>query len=84
MSLLDFWRLLTGRRRVSFYDSQEVMRRAVEEMDPMDLTSLSDEALWRIVEEEPRSIRAEAAHRQLEWRARERRLSPPDGSRIVT
>lgn len=84
MSLADLWRLFAGRRRVSFYDSQEVMRRAVERNGPMDLTNLSDEALWRIVEEEPNSLRAEAAHRQLEWRVQARRMSKTSDSHLAT
>lgn len=68
MSLADLWRLWTGRRRVSFYDSQHVMRRAVEEKGPIDLTSLSDDELRRLVMEESNTARALAARHQLEWR----------------
>lgn len=76
MSFSDFWRQLTGRRRMSFYDSQHVMRQAIANVGPIDLTCLSDDALRRIIEEEPASVRVEAARQQLAWRAGGQTVSP--------
>ena len=69
MSFSDFWRYLTRRRRISFYDSQHAMRAAIARLGPIDLTRLSDDELRLIVTDEPNSLRGEAAQRQLDWRA---------------
>ncbi|HEX7776533.1 MAG TPA: hypothetical protein VF449_08395, partial [Parvibaculum sp.] len=72
MLLTALWKHWMARRRMSFYESQHAMRRAVETAGPVDMSWLTDEALMRIVEAEPGSLRAEAAHHRLEERARER------------
>ncbi len=78
MSLSDFWKHLLGRRRMSFYDSQHVMRQAIASVGPIDFTCLSDDALRRIIEEEPASVRVEAARQQLAWRGYGRLASGHD------
>ena len=47
MSITDIWRRLMSRsrRKRSFYESQEVMRRAVELTGPIDVRLHSDEEL---------------------------------------
>ncbi len=75
MLLTAFWKKLTRRRRrVSFYDS-DLMRKAAETSGPVNISWLTDEVLNRIVETEPHTLRAEAAHHELEARARERRAA---------
>jgi len=68
MSFSYFWRHLIGRRRISYYESQHVMRQAIASVGPIDFTCLSDEALRHIIDEEPASVRVEAARQQLAWR----------------
>lgn len=68
MSFMDFWKHLTRRRRISFYDSQHAMRAAIASLGPIDLTRLSEDELRRIVAEEPDSMRGDAARRHLAWR----------------
>lgn len=80
MRLANIWKLWKKNRRLSFYESQHVMRRAAETAGPVDISWLSDEALMRIVEGEPGTIRAEAAHYCLEQRARERLASAVSGA----
>jgi hypothetical protein len=83
MLLSALWKTWMGRRRMSFYESQHAMRRALETAGPVDMSWLTDEALMRIVEQEPGSLRAEAAHHRLEERARERRAAAMTGSDTV-
>jgi hypothetical protein len=75
MSVFEFWRRLTGRTRHkrSFYESQEVMRRAVELTGPVDIRLHSDEELRCILETDRSALRREAAERELELRATRRR-----------
>jgi hypothetical protein len=75
MSLMTLWKHWMRNRRISFYENQHAMRRAVETAGPVDMSWLTDEALMRIVEQEPGTLRAEAAHHRLEERARERRAA---------
>ena len=80
MSFSDLWRRLTsrGRRKRSFYESQEVMRRAVERTGPVDLRLHSDEELHCILETDRSMLRREAAERELALRD-ERRRHQHDG-----
>ncbi|KAB7742763.1 hypothetical protein F2P47_01115 [Parvibaculum sedimenti] len=78
MSFMSFWKHLTRRRRISFYDSQHAMRAAIASLGPIDLTRLSDDELRRIVAEEPDSMRGDAARRHLAWRAYCDPASGPD------
>ena len=80
MSISELWRRLTSRtrRKRSFYESQEVMRRAVELTGPVDIRLHSDEELCRILETDDSAVRREAAKRELELRAA-RRSHHPDG-----
>ncbi|MGB3809149.1 MAG: hypothetical protein WA943_03575 [Parvibaculum sp.] len=85
MLLSAFWKHLTKRRRrVSFYETQHQMRRAIERPGPTDILLMSDEALKKIVEKEPRTLRGEAAHHELETRLRERRLAVLPASRVIS
>ncbi|HEY4343055.1 MAG TPA: hypothetical protein VGN05_01805 [Parvibaculum sp.] len=84
MFLSAFWRRLTGRRRrVSFYDS-DLMRKAAETAGPVNISWLTEEALNRIVENEPHTLRAEAAHHELESRARERLAAAMPVSEVLS
>lgn len=84
MLLLELWKkLFRRRRRVSFYDSS-LMRHAVETAGPTNMSWLTDEALNRIVETEPHTLRAEAAHHELEARARERLAAATPGSHLLS
>jgi hypothetical protein len=83
MSLAGLWKLWMKQRRISFYDSQHAMRRAIETAGPVDIGWLTDEALMRIVEQEAGTLRAEAAHHRLEERARERLAAAIMGSNTV-
>jgi|GEM_PF-1119156 hypothetical protein len=67
MSISGFWRRLTTRtrRKRSFYESQEVMRLAVERTGPVDLRLHSDEELRCILETDRSAMRREAAEREL-------------------
>ncbi len=83
MLLTRFWRYIRGQRhRVSFYDST-VMRQAVETAGPVNMAWLTNEALEMIVQSEPHSLRAEAAHHELEMRAIRARESSGDGPHIM-
>ena len=75
MSISELWRRLTSRtrRKRSFYESQEVMRRAVELTGPVDIRLHSDEELRCILETDRSALRREAAERELELRATRRR-----------
>ena len=81
MSISELWRRLTSRtrRKRSFYESQEVMRRAVELTGPVDIRLHSDEELRCILETDDSAVRREAAKRELELRAA-RRSHHPDGA----
>lgn len=84
MLLSAFWKRLTKRRRrTSFYESH-LMRQAAETAGPVNISWLTDEALTRIIENEPYTLRAEAAHHQLEIRARERRIASAPASQVLT
>jgi hypothetical protein len=84
MLLSAFWKRLTKRRRrVSFYES-DLMRKAAETSGPVNISWLTDEALDRIVTTEPHTLRAEAAHHELEMRARERRAAAMSVSEVLT
>lgn len=73
MLLQDLWRHFRRRRhRVSFYES-DVMREAVKTSGPVNIGWLTDDALRKIVETEPNTIRSEYAHHELEMRAVHRR-----------
>lgn len=76
-------KLFKRRRRVSFYDSN-LMRHAVETTGPVNISWLTDEALNRIVETEPHTLRAEAAHHELEARARDRLAAATSGSGLLS
>lgn len=72
MPLTTIWKRLTGRhrRRVSFYESQDVMREAA--MKPgkiVDLSHFTAQELEQIILNEHRSPRARAALDELESRA---------------
>ncbi|MBC7103097.1 MAG: hypothetical protein H5U13_07725 [Parvibaculum sp.] len=75
MFISELWRRLTSRtrRKRSFYESQEVMRRAVELTGPVDIRLHSDEELRCILETDRSALRREAAERELELRAARRR-----------
>jgi len=84
MLLLELGKKLFRRRRkVSFYDSN-LMRRAIETSGPVNISWLTDEVLNRIVETEPHTLRAEAAHHELEARARERLAAATPGSHLLS
>ncbi|PKQ01897.1 MAG: hypothetical protein CVT73_21065 [Alphaproteobacteria bacterium HGW-Alphaproteobacteria-12] len=74
MSIAELWRRLTSRtrRKRSFYESQEVMRRAVDLTGPVDIRLHSDEELRCILETDGSALRREAAERELELRAARR------------
>lgn len=74
MSISELWRRLTSRtrRKRSFYESQEVMRRAVELTGPVDIRLHSDEELRCILETDRSALRREAAERELALRAARR------------
>ncbi len=67
MSISELWRRLTTRtrRKRSFYESQEVMRLAVERTGPVDLRLHSDEELRCILETDRSALRRQAAEREL-------------------
>lgn len=71
MSISELWRRLTSRtrRKRSFYESQEVMRRAVELTGPVDIRLHSDEELRCILETDDSALRRDAAERELKLRA---------------
>lgn len=81
MSISDLWRRLTSRtrRKRSFYESQEVMRRAVELTGPVDIRLHTDEELRCILETDRSPLRRQAAERELMLRA-SRRQHHPDGA----
>lgn len=74
MSISELWRRLTTRRKrkKSFYDTQEVMRRAVEQAGPVDLCRFSNEDLRCILETDRNERRREAAEKELALRASRR------------
>jgi hypothetical protein len=74
MSISELWRRLTTRRRRkrSFYDTQHVMRRAVEAAGPVDLRFFKDEDLRCILEADKNERRREAAEKELALRASRR------------
>lgn len=72
MLLFEIWRYLVGRRRASFYETQDAMRQAIETAGPVDISWLTEEALLHIAETEPHTLRAEAAMHEIESRMRER------------
>ena len=74
MSISELWRRLTLRRRRkrSFYDTQDVMRRAIEEAGPVDLCLFRDEDLRCILETDKNERRREAAEKELALRASRR------------
>jgi hypothetical protein len=72
MSIFSVWRRLFSRRRrykVSFYDSQEVMRRAVEAAGFVDVQDLSEDELRRIASADESDARRKAASVELANRA---------------
>ncbi|MEP0707605.1 hypothetical protein [Parvibaculum sp.] len=79
MSISGIWRRLTTRRRRkrSFYDTQEVMRRAVEAAGPVDLRLFSDEDLRCVVETDRNEQRRKSAEKELA--SRMGRRSPHSG-----
>ena len=81
MSITDIWRRLMSRsrRKRSFYESQEVMRRAVELTGPIDVRLHSDEELRHILQTERSVLRRQAAEKELGLRAT-RRQHHHDGS----
>lgn len=84
MLLSELWKkLFKHRRRISFYDSK-LMRRAIETSGPTNMSWLTDEVLNRIVETEPHTLRAEAAHYELEARARERLAAATPGAHLLS
>ena len=74
MSITDIWRRLMSRsrRKRSFYESQEVMRRAVELTGPIDVRLHSDEELRHILQTERSVLRRQAAEKELGLRAARR------------
>lgn len=84
MLLSELWKRLTKRRRrVSFYESH-LMRKATETAGPVNISWLTDEALIRIVETEPHTLRAEAAHYELELRARQSHAAAGTMPQVLT
>ena len=81
MTISQLWRRLTTRRRRrrSFYDTQHVMRRAVEATGPVDLRLFGDEDLRCILETDKNERRREAAEAELALRA-SRRGASDEGS----
>ena len=81
MSISELWRRLTTRRRRrrSFYDTQDVMRRAIEATGPVDLRLFADEDLRCILETDKNERRREAAGAELAFRA-SRRVVHDQGS----
>ena len=75
MLFSTFWKHLTRRRRrVSFYDSQMMSGHGVDG-ENLNFSLFPDKTLERIIEFEPNTLRAEAAHHELEARARQRRAA---------
>jgi hypothetical protein len=78
MSLFSIWRRMTSRRkRRSFYDSQEVMRHAVESMGPIDMRLMADSDLRGILATEGSAPRRMAAEKELAFRAAHRSATSP-------
>ncbi|PKQ04382.1 MAG: hypothetical protein CVT73_13615 [Alphaproteobacteria bacterium HGW-Alphaproteobacteria-12] len=70
MTISSFLRRF-GRRRHkrSFYDSQEVMRRAVETTGPVDMCLCTDTELHSVLETDKSALRRQAAGREIARRA---------------
>lgn len=79
MSISNLWRRLTNRkyRKRSFYESQEVMRRAVEMAGPIDMRLRSNEELHCVLETDKSTVRRQAAERELALRASRHRHGEP-------
>ncbi|MEQ8268531.1 MAG: hypothetical protein RH982_15155 [Parvibaculum sp.] len=74
MSISTLWRRLKSRkhRKRSFYESQEVMRRAVETTGPVDMRLCTDEELRCVLETDNSALRRQAAELELTNRAERR------------
>tara|TARA_R110002110_G_scaffold405076_1_gene623935 strand:+ start:15975 stop:16223 length:249 start_codon:yes stop_codon:yes gene_type:complete len=70
MTISTFLRRFGRRpRKRSFYDSQEVMRRAVETVGPVDMCLCTDAELHRVLETDKSTLRRQAAEQELASRA---------------
>lgn len=70
MAISTFLRRFGRRRhRRSFYDSQDVMRRAVETVGPVDMCLCTDAELHSVFETDKSALRRQAAERELASRA---------------
>lgn len=70
-----FWKhLIRRRRRVSFYESQMTSGHGVDGED-LNFSLFPDKTLEHIVEFEANTLRAEAAHHEMERRASLRRAA---------
>ena len=70
MTLSGFLRRFGRRRRKrSFYESQDVMRLAVEKTGPVDMCLCTDAELHCVLETDKSALRRRAAERELAGRA---------------
>lgn len=80
MWISAFWKYLTRRRRrASFYDTQLTSGHGVDG-ENLNFSLFPDKTLEHILEFEPNTLRAEAAHHELEKRAHQRRQTMSSNS----
>ena len=78
-----FWKHLTRRRRrLSFYETQLTSGNGVDGGNP-NFSLFPDKTLEHIVEFEPNTLRAEAAHHELEKRARQHRKAAASSQAVA-
>ncbi|MCF8470804.1 MAG: hypothetical protein K9G30_08460 [Parvibaculum sp.] len=81
MTISSFLRRFGRRRRKrSFYESQDVMRLAIEKTGPVDMCLRTDAELRCVLETDQSALRRRAAERELARRADPRHI--PEGASL--